>query len=182
MTLRWTGAAVAVGGCTAILWWGATAGSNPTAVAGSFDLPAVGFLVVILGFFVWLAGMVRGERRERSLWRELDRREAPPGYFDTLAFDALSVARAPSAGGAASAASARPSSKRRSSRMPVPRQDPRPVRPEPSPVALAVLDSIELRRETGEDPLPAAVEGAAVPQAEEPAMPRPATAAARARA
>jgi hypothetical protein len=173
MTLRWAGAAVAVGGCTAILWWGATAGSNPTAVAGSFDLPAIGFLVVILGFFVWLAGMVRGERRERGRWRELDRRQPPPGYMDTLVFEALAATR-----------TSGPSAQR--VRAAAPRQNPRRVqpvvRPVPSPVALAVLDSIELRRETGEAPLPAAVRRAVAPAQEPARMPRPATAAARARA
>lgn len=205
MTMRWVGGGIAAAGWMAILWWAATAGSNPTAVTGSFDVPAIGFLVVIVGFFVWLAGMVRGERVIRHSWGELERRQAPAGYMDTFVFKALAasplrrsseraVARPPRspAGGTGGAPRMRdrvsessrprgPGDRTRGPSVPVARK------PHPSPVALAVLDSIELRRlETGEAPLPIEVRRAIAPDSAEPevpaAMPRPATAAARARA
>ncbi len=91
MRIRYAGAVLSATAMLTVCWWALTKGSHVTAIAGGIDVPLIGFVVAILGFFLWMIGMARAERLQWSAWAELDRRQAPPGYMDTFVFEALAA-------------------------------------------------------------------------------------------
>lgn len=58
-------------GLAGAMTWSATAGADPRAVTGSFDLPIACLGLVLLGFFIWMAGMARRERADAAAWARL---------------------------------------------------------------------------------------------------------------